>query len=151
MSSIAVLLTVLGLAPFIACGLAALGPNPQTAARMTTALIDYGALILSFVGAVHWGLVLAPTGTDRRLPAVWMVVAAVPMLLGWLALSLGDDLALVVLIAGSLATVLGERQASRRSLLPPGYLWLRYGFTVVSVAMLTTVLTLRLLGQTIAF
>jgi ABC-type uncharacterized transport system permease subunit len=116
---------------------------------MMAALIDYGALVLSFVGAVHWGFVLAPSGADRRLPALWMAVAVVPMLLGWLALSVGDDLALAVLIAGSIATVLGERQAGRRPLLPPGYMWLRYAFTVVSVAMLTTVLTLRFLGHTI--
>jgi heme exporter protein D len=35
--------------------------------------------------------------------------------------------------------------------MPHRYLWLRWGFTVVAVAMLVTVTTLRLLGQTIAF
>jgi hypothetical protein len=151
MSPVAVLLTVLGLVPFVVCGLGALGHNPDPADRMLTLLIDYAALMLSFVGAVHWGFALAPVEPERPRPWLWLALAVVPLLLGWLALTLEPWMALVVLIIGAIATVLGEREAHRRALLPAGYLWLRYGFTVVSVAMLTTVLTLRLLGQTIVF
>jgi hypothetical protein len=44
-----------------------------------------------------------------------------------------------------------EQEAAKRGLMPPHYLWLRWGFTIVAAAMMVTVLTLRLLGQTIAF
>jgi hypothetical protein len=56
-----------------------------------------------------------------------------------------------VLIAASTGAVLIEQEAAKRGLVPPHYLWLRWGFTIIAVAMLVTVLTLRLLGQTIAF
>jgi hypothetical protein len=145
------LLAILGLVPFVVCGLGALGHDPVPAGRMLNALIDYAALVLAFAGAVHWGLALSPPGTGRPSPRAWLPLAGVPLLLGWIALNLEDRIALVVLIAASVAMIFGERAADRRGLLPPGYLWLRYGFTVVSVAMLTTVLTLRLLRQTIVF
>jgi hypothetical protein len=53
MPVLAILLSVLGLIPFIVCGLAALGPDAETAPRMTVALIGYAAVILAFVGGVH--------------------------------------------------------------------------------------------------
>jgi hypothetical protein len=58
---------------------------------------------------------------------------------------------LIVLIAAYIGAVLLEQEAAKRDLLPPRYLWLRWGFTLVAVAMMITVLTLRLLGRPIAF
>ena len=58
---------------------------------------------------------------------------------------------LVLLIIAYIATVLAEHEAARRNLLPPRYLMVRWGFTAVAVAMLVTVLTLRLAGLTIRF
>ena len=52
---------------------------------------------------------------------------------------------------GVVGAVLAEHEADRRGLMPLHYLWLRWGFTVVAVAMMVTVLTLRLLGQTLIF
>ena len=51
-----------------------------------------------------------------------------------------------MLIAAYIGAVLVEQEAAKRDLLPPRYLWLRWGFTLVAVAMMITVLTLRLLG-----
>jgi hypothetical protein len=74
---------------------------------------------------------------------------------GWIAIVLpivtAAWLSLVVLIAAYIGSVLVEQEAAKRGLMPPHYLWLRWGFTIVAAAMLVTVLTLRLLGQTIAF
>ena len=76
-------------------------------------------------------------------------LAVLPLILGWLALLLplvaAPWLALLLLIAAYIAVLLAEHHAGRRFELPSRYLWLRWGFTVVAVAMLTTVLTLRLL------
>jgi hypothetical protein len=162
MPASAILLSILGLAPFIGCGLAALGPDVGTAGRMLTALIAWGALVLAFSGGVHWGLVLGEPATG--LPAApggkpgvgrhtRIGLAAVPLILGWLALLLplvaADWLSLLTLIVAYIAALVAEHHCGRRLMLPSRYLWLRWGFTVVAVAMLTTVLTLRLLGQTI--
>ena len=80
-------------------------------------------------------------------------LGVVPLLLGWIALLLplvaAPWVALILLIAAYIGTVLVEQEAGRRGRLPPRYLWPRWGFTVIAVAMMTTVLTLHLLGQTI--
>jgi hypothetical protein len=146
-----ILLTLLGLIPFIVCGLAALGPD--TASHMLTALIGYAAVTLSFAGGVHWGLALqtseaAPTSHGRAR----LGFAVLPPLAGWLCLlvlMIAPRTALALLIAAFIGTALLEQAAARRNLVPPRYLWLRWAFTIVAVAMLTTVLTLRLLGQTL--
>jgi hypothetical protein len=166
MPASAILLSILGLVPFIGCGLAALGPDAAMADRMLTALIVWGGLLLAFKGGLHWGLVLrepdtAPTGAPTGAPAstsgmgrhVRIGLAVVPLILGWLAVLLplvaAAWLALLLLIVAYIAVLAAEQQFARWSVLPSYYLWVRWGFTIVAVAMLTTVLTLRLLGQTI--
>ncbi|HVC58994.1 MAG TPA: DUF3429 domain-containing protein [Acetobacteraceae bacterium] len=160
MPASAILLSILGLAPFVGCGLAALGSNPVTADRMLTALIAWGALVLAFTGGLHWGLELrqsetGPPGSPApgTMRHARIGLAVLPLILGWVALLLplvvAPWLGLLLLIATFIATLAAEHHFSTRVTLPPRYLWLRWGFTIVAVAMLTTVLTLRLLGQTI--
>lgn len=155
MPLLAILLSVLGLVPFIACGLVALGPDPERAAPMLDALIDYAAVVLAFAGGVHWGFELQVRQADTFLHRIRLGLGVIPPLIGWIALLLTLALPawvpLLALIAAYIATVVVEQEAGRRNLLPPRYLWLRWGFTVIAVAMMTTVLTLRLLGLTIAF
>ena len=154
---LAVALGVAGLAPFILLGLLALGPEVLQARRMTLLLVAYGAVILSFLGAVHWGLalaqqdVVAPHGERARF-----LLGVAPALIGWVALALPlIDLpswsGLLVLIAGFLATILVEHRATRLGLVPPSYTWLRGGLTLVVLAMLVTVVTLHILGQSVLF
>jgi hypothetical protein len=152
---LAILLSALGLIPFIACGLAALGPDLDTAARMLEALIGYAAVVLAFVGGIHWGLVLQSGQYQGSVPRIRLIVAILPLLVGWISLVLplvvAPSVSLVLLIIAYIATVLAEHEAGRRNLLPPRYLLVRWGFTAVAVAMLVTVLTLRLVGLTIRF
>jgi hypothetical protein len=158
MPASAILLSILGLAPFIGCGLAAIGQDAALAARMLTGLIAWAALVLAFIGGVHWGLVLRDA--EGRMPAASgpvrhgrIALAVLPLILGWLALMLplvaASWLALLLLIVGYILALAAEQHFATHVVLPTRYVWLRWGFTVVAVAMLTTVLTLRLLGQTI--
>ena len=59
-----------GLLPFIACGLSML-LLPDAGMRHVAGrvLVGYGAVILSFLGGVHWGLVLR--GPSPRAGACW--------------------------------------------------------------------------------
>jgi hypothetical protein len=69
-----------GLLPFV--GLALLVwvlPEPDLQMWVATALAAYGALIVSFLGGVHWGA--AWRGDASSPQAIWGVV---PSLLGWL-------------------------------------------------------------------
>jgi hypothetical protein len=151
----AILLSIVGLIPFIACGLAALGPDPATSSRMLSALIGYAAVTLAFVGGVHWGFGLHSQQSDKFVERARFGLGVVPALVGWIALLLplvaASWISLIVLIAAYIGVIVVEHEAGRRDLLPPRYLWLRWGATVVAVAMLVTVLTLHLLGQSINF
>lgn len=147
------LLGLVGLAPFIGCGLAALAPHAAGADPWLGALIGYGAVVLGFFGGVHWGLVLREPAPAQ--PTVRIGFAVVPAVLGWAALvaeaAVAPWVALAILIFGYILAIAAEHRGSQLGLLPGRYLWLRWTFSIVAVAMLTTVVTLRLLGQTIAF
>lgn len=147
----ALLIGLIGLAPFVGCGLEALASAVGPPDPWLQALIGYAAVVLSFVGGVHWGLVLREPAAPFRTART--ALAIVPLLLGWVALIVSAVvapwLALAILIVGYILAILAEHQGGGRGLLPARYLVLRWTFTIVAVAMLTTVLTLRLLGQTI--
>jgi len=155
MPLLAILLSILGLVPFVVCGLAALSPDPGTASRMMSALIAYAAVSLAFAGGVHWGLELQSRQQDTFIERARLGLGVVPPLVGWVALLLplvvASWMPLIVLIAAYIGMALIENEAARRDLLPSRYLWLRWTVTIVAVAMMVTVLTLHLLGQTITF
>ncbi len=148
-----ILLSVLGLVPYVLCGLAALGPHAANADHMLAALIGWSAVVLAFAGGVHWGFVLRDNAAQPPLHRARIGLAALALIVAWVVLVLPTLapawLALLVVIVGYIAALLAEHHAAHRDLLPRRYLWLRWGFTVVATAMLITVLTLRLLGQTI--
>lgn len=152
---LAILLSAVGLIPFIFCGLAALQPDVAAAERMLRALIGYGAVTLAFVGGIHWGFELLSGQQDTAVQRARLGLGILPPLVGWVALVLvliaPPWIALIVLIVGYIGAVVAEQEAGKRQLLPPRFLWLRWAFTLVAVAMMVTVLTLRLLGQTLSF
>ena len=152
MPPITIPLTLLGLVPFVLFALGAVGHIPDTAERMLVALIDYAALVLGFAGGVHWGLGLSP---DAARPSLRLGAGILPLIVAWVALVTAQmvtpSVALPVLIAGYLATVLVEHRAAQRLLVPPRYVWARWAFTFVAVVMMVMVLVLRGVGQTIVF
>ena len=82
----------LGLLPFLGAGVGVwFGMS-----WLTGWLLAYGAVILSFVGAIHWGLAMARQDPSPR----WFYASVVPALAGWLALLLPALAGLPVLIAG---------------------------------------------------
>ena len=146
---IAIALGLLGLLPFLAGGFGAVGfREPMRAARALEALIAYGAVILSFLGAVHWGIALEDDTGLARVSRYGLGV--VPALVGWVAL-LGAaetmaDVALAVLALGFGATIAVEQRGATRGLVPLGYLGLRWVLSVVVVVVLVAVLVMRLVG-----
>lgn len=153
MPPIAILLTIIGLLPFVACGLSALGQDAATADRMLAVLIEYAALVLAFSGGVQWAQALLPAEGVFANRTLRLLLGAAPLAIAWAVLALLHWLpfwiALAVLIACYIALPLLERQTGQHAALSARYVWLRWGFTAVAVAMLTTVLVLRVLGQTI--
>lgn len=82
---IATLLGNLGLLPFFVLALLAWPWSGTAAGRMQFALAAYAAVILSFLGAVHWGLALANPGLNKSQSWNALGGGVIPSLLGWLA------------------------------------------------------------------
>jgi hypothetical protein len=146
---LAIILGLGGLVPFLACGFGAVAlHDPVRAARALAALLAYGAVILSFLGAVHWGFALE----DRTALAdgARLGGGVLPALLGWVALLAGfagrDLIGLALLAVGFAGTIALEQRGAARGLLPPGYLGLRFVLSAVVLAVLGAVLVMRLAG-----
>jgi hypothetical protein len=52
---------------------------------LTLSLVAYVAVVLAFLGAVHWGLAMHAPALDRRQARTVFGWGVVPALLGWLA------------------------------------------------------------------
>lgn len=132
----AALLGVGGLIPFIV-GTAYLWSGTIVYAQVVAnALVGYGAVILSFLGAVHWGLyLLQPTLGGLRL-----VLGVTPSLIGWgavlLALLGAPVLAVVLLIVGFTGIYMVDWQTVQQGVMPRWYGRLRIRLTAVVVANL---------------
>ncbi len=158
----AIALGLAGLLPFLGLGIAALTTaDPVAADRYLLALIAYGAVVLAFLGGVHWGFVLHPAALpeglspEERRDATRLGLGVLPSLIGFAALLMPllaiPNVGLVVLIAGYVATVIAEAQLRRRQLVPGGYMALRWALSVIVLMVLITVLALRLIGAKISF
>jgi Protein of unknown function (DUF3429) len=71
--------------------------SPDVAAKFLEASMNiqvtYGAIILSFLGALHWGMEFAGYGGSQGYPRLWLGVA--PLLVAWPTLALEPSMALV--------------------------------------------------------
>ena len=86
-----------GLVPFAGFAAAIWLLGPADRARSTYALLGYGATILSFLGAIHWGFAMRDAAAQSRALLVWGVV---PSLMAWLALLINPVAGLYLLAAG---------------------------------------------------
>jgi hypothetical protein len=133
-----------GLVPFAGLAVLAAAAPPDITVRAAGLQAGYGAVILTFLGAVHWGVALrdAPEVTWPRLG--WSVT---PSLIGWAALQLAPATALVVLIAALAIAFAIDRRSLDDDRTPPWYLRLRLALTAGAIASLVvTLLALRLHG-----
>jgi len=124
-----------GLLPFLALTPASLLDHHHGAV-WSDALYAYGAIILSFIGALHWGLAMSlPELTERQRSAcfAWSVV---PALIAWPAVLFSPPLAAPLLVVGFIAHYLQDRRLARQAKLPGWYLPLRLRLSSVAVVCL---------------
>ncbi len=120
-----------GLLPFLVLALASL-VDPQHAKLWSNALFAYGAVILTFVGALHWGFAMTLmdlSATRRTWCFTWSVV---PALLAWSAFLFSPMLASILLVTGFLTHYWQDRFLVAASHLPAWYLPLRFRLTIVA-------------------
>jgi hypothetical protein len=121
-------LGIAGLLPFVA-GAAGLWLLPlEWAGLAALALLTYGAVIVSFLGGIHWGLAMQLAQTRRGL-LIWGVL---PSLLAWAGLLLNSVWGLLLMAASLLLCYIVDCQIYR-SLRLGGWIGLRGLLTIVSV------------------
>jgi len=135
------LLGLAGLLPFAGSALAFFAAPESWAGLAEGALIAYGAVILSFLGAVHWGLALRAPVEEADWGPARLLLGIVPALLGWVALLLPDVFALPLLALGMLGTAGAEQWARGKGLVPGDYLVLRWVLSIGAALCLMAPMT----------
>ena len=127
----------LGALPFI--GLAVAAPCLDSAPRLfvTHALLAYGAVILSFLGGVHWGLaIMSRSGSDQLEFRTRLIVSVIPSFAAWVALLFPETTGLLTLAAAIAAMLWVDMRATRLGHAPQWYPKMRLPLTCVVVAAL---------------
>ena len=128
-----------GLIPFVAAPLGAfLLPDPERF-QAAQAGVTYAAVILSFLGAAHWGLALAGYGAGdgkQGMTAQRAWLSVLPCLVAWIALMMVPTVAILTLIAGFAVTFVVERRGEAAGLVPPWYMALRLPLTLGAILSL---------------
>lgn len=124
-----------GLTPFVFFGTAAWFGAGDWQVFALHALAVYAAVILSFLGAIHWGLSLADP-SHRVFGLAGPAWAVMPSIAAWAALLLPKTAGLIVLLLLFPLVLWVDRASLRATPLPPRYLTLRGHLTLGAVLFL---------------
>jgi hypothetical protein len=122
-----------GLIPFATFSIGSWIPLPFISDAVQI-LISYAAIILSFMGAVHWGLAMSKANQQR---SQYFIASVIPALTAWVALLLPDTLALVVLLCAFIALFAYDRAVKIPQELPDWYIPMRKKLTLVVLICLS--------------
>ncbi|MEN8712637.1 MAG: DUF3429 domain-containing protein [Arenicellales bacterium] len=125
-----------GLIPFVVFSIGCWIPVPYVT-NAPYILITYGAVILSFMGAVHWGVAMANKDQQQ---GKFFISSVLPALIAWPALLLAQSLALVILLAGFIGLYTYDRSVEKAQALPGWYIPMRTRLTAVVVLCLASAL-----------
>jgi len=124
-----------GLLPFVGLALTAF-VDRHHGIVWADALVAYGAVILSFVGALHWGFAMALPAMPQALRRNCFVWSVVPALLAWPAVMLEPALGAPLLVVGFVAHIWQDHRLAGRVVLPDWYLPLRRQLSIVACVCL---------------
>lgn len=124
-----------GLLPFVGTALA-IFVDPHHAELWSDALMAYGAVILSFVGALHWGFAMSLSSLDAGCRRACFIWSTVPALMAWPATLLEPLDAGLLLVTGFGVHYWQDRRLAARARLPGWYLPLRLRLTAVACGSL---------------
>lgn len=120
-----------GLLPFLALALAsALDANHRELWQKM--LLSYGAVILSFVGAMHWAFAMLHPSTQGKSVNGVYAWSVIPSLVAWVALLVAPLSGTTLLLGGLLAHYRQDLRLARVLALPDWYLPLRLQLTLVA-------------------
>jgi hypothetical protein len=124
-----------GLIPFVA-GAVLLWTTPAVHHGYLRAVLQsYAAIILAFMGAIHWGLAMRD---EKLVSRTQLGLSVLPALSGWLALAwLPVQQIYLVLIIAFIILAMADVRATRLGLTPQWYPKLRMPLTTIVVIALS--------------
>lgn len=126
----------LGVLPFALLSVSTMFANNSFKVPLLFALMGYGAVILSFLGGIHWGLAIgAVPQTDKGL-LHRLTLSILPALVAWVALLAPFHVAFLFLAAAFATMLLVDIQASRVHEAPAWYPKLRWPLSFGAIAAL---------------
>ena len=132
----------LGVLPFAFFSVASLTGAVVDPDSARDVLFIYGALILSFMGGVQWGLAAVQSGTEdedaAKAASVRFAVSVLPALAAFALWALSLPLALVSLAAAFMALLAYDLKTVREGLAPKWYAPMRIQLSGAVVALLLT-------------
>lgn len=131
-------LTAAGFIPFSALSLASLLAPVPIQPQIGIALLLYGAIILSFLGGIHWGVEMARSAQSARSPTLTtLAISTGPSLIAWASLALPHPFQSVGLGIGFLLILAYDLHCRKTERVPVWYPKLRIPVTLaVLVALL---------------
>ena len=127
-----------GAIPFLGCGFAGMSGADLAGFDPARLLISYAAVILSFLGGLHWGRV-ASAAVPERSAGLWLIWSVIPSLIGWAALLLPVYLAAIMLAACFLAALMIDLKLIAQQRWAAWMHSLRLRLTVVATASLFSI------------
>ena len=127
-----------GLVPFVVLSLLLWWSPPHYAEQIQHALWLYAAIILSFMGAVHWGVAMAkPYDSDTGEPDKRMLLLSViPALVAWFASFVSGLAQWSILYIAFTGLCVLDTESTKRGDLPAWYPMLRVPLTIIVVLSL---------------
>lgn len=131
-------LGALGAIPFVACTAITVIGSPDLAEKASSALAIYGAIVLSFLGGIQWGLAINDEADLTSLGAPYrrLTISVMPALIGWLSLLLPRDIGFVVLALAFALVSMVDLRAARNLEAPAWYPRLRWPLSLTVITAL---------------
>lgn len=121
-----------GLIPFIVFSIGSWFQLPMIS-DSTYILTAYAAIILSFMGAIHWGVAMSSSDDQN---GKYFIASVIPGLSAWLALLMPQRYAIILLMIGFIALIIYDCSVEKPQRLPGWYIPMRIRLTLVVVMCL---------------
>jgi ABC-type amino acid transport system permease subunit len=99
-------------------------------------LVTYAAVILSFLGALHWAYAMASHDLSHRQKSGRFIWSVIPSIVAWVSLSIPLLYALFLLALFFIICLINDRTLSKMTELPDWFMALRHNLTIVAAGCL---------------
>lgn len=132
---LAISLGFIGLVPFITGSLGIWVTPEAWRERVLEELLTYAAIVMAFLGAIHWGLAMRAEESSEKAP-IQLGLSVIPPLLGWLGLSLPVHFAVPIFLMAFGTLYYADIWAVKQGQAPVWYPALRKPLSIVVVIFL---------------